>query len=190
LQANLSLYLDELSRVFFQKSNIRDRAPSWLSIFYSFCIQSLVRHALVRIVAIPEAERPTNEKLAASQYLYLPLRLFTATSSGSKDAFFPAEGRGTELASNEHYHQARRAVDYDYWPANGIQTPAEYLKVLFQDQGQGLEINPDRPQDNQSLDDDKLKNPRDANRQKRHIFRSSSCQQCRISKTRVSGSSA
>lgn len=171
--------------MFFKKSNLRDRTPSWLSIFYSFCIQSLVRKALVRLVAILPGQKTTNEDIAASQYLYLPLRLFNASSAGSKDVLFPEGCLGTDSMTSEYYERARRAVDYDEWYLDGMITPADYLKKLFQDHGQAIKINPDMPQDNQSLDDKKIHKLGTIN-QKIQRFNAAKCQPCRSAKTRVS----
>jgi hypothetical protein len=41
--------LGELSRVFFLKENMREKTTWWLSAFYSFCIQSFVRKALIEV---------------------------------------------------------------------------------------------------------------------------------------------
>jgi hypothetical protein len=49
LKEHLSLYTQELSRVFFHKESVRLRQSWWLSAFYSFCIQSYVRRALVEL---------------------------------------------------------------------------------------------------------------------------------------------
>lgn len=46
---HLTLYSRELSRVFFKKENLNSRRPWWLSAFYSFCIQSYVRRALIEL---------------------------------------------------------------------------------------------------------------------------------------------
>ena len=50
LEAHLSRYLNELSRVFFLKENLRDIKIWWMSGFYSLCIQSIVRRALLQLV--------------------------------------------------------------------------------------------------------------------------------------------
>lgn len=56
---HIGLYLQELSRVFFKKENGKCRHPWWLSAFYSFCIQSYVRRALVELAKdIQDTEGP------------------------------------------------------------------------------------------------------------------------------------
>ncbi|KAE8442727.1 hypothetical protein EG329_002918 [Mollisiaceae sp. DMI_Dod_QoI] len=49
LNMHLSIFSQELSRVFFKKDNLRSKRPWWLSAFYSFCIQSVVRRALLKL---------------------------------------------------------------------------------------------------------------------------------------------
>ena len=49
VKANICMYLEELSRVFFKKVNMRVKRHWWLSTLYSFCIQSLVRICLLKL---------------------------------------------------------------------------------------------------------------------------------------------
>ncbi|KAN0107964.1 hypothetical protein V8E51_007706 [Hyaloscypha variabilis] len=180
LHTNSTLYLDELSRVFFKKENLRDRAPSWLSIFYSFCIQSLVRNFLVRLIALPEVPKTKIAEIAASQYLYLPLRLFNASSSGSKDRFGPDET--TYFGPNaEDYRQARIAVNYTEWISNGVETPSDYLKRLFQDDGCTLKLNPEKPEDHESLEGVEIVKPKSKIRRRLNLR---ACDRCRAKKLR------
>lgn len=60
LNIHLHLYTEELSRVVFKKENLRDRVPWWLSAFYSFCIQSYVRRALIALTTNANTEVVTN----------------------------------------------------------------------------------------------------------------------------------
>jgi hypothetical protein len=80
LSLHLRLYLEELSRVFFNKENMRTKEGWWLSTFYSLCIQAIVQRVLLRL---NKNTSPSNE-LATRQYLHLAIRLFAA-SSGSYD---------------------------------------------------------------------------------------------------------
>ncbi|PMD43844.1 hypothetical protein L207DRAFT_562952 [Hyaloscypha variabilis F] len=178
LHTNSTLYLDELSRVFFKKENLRDRAPSWLSIFYSFCIQSLVRNFLVNMIALPEVPKTKMAETAASQYLYLPLRLFNASNSGSKDRFGPDETTYPG-ANAEHYRQARRAVNYSEWISNGVETPSDYLKRLFQDNGCALKLNPEKPEDHESLEGLEIVKPKGKIRRRLNLR---ACDRCRAAK--------
>ena len=90
---NLTLYLDELSRVFFKKESLRDKTTWYISTMYSFSIQAYVRRALQKLSADDEAEgtRPPrctaigHSPLAASDgFLHLAIYLFIA-SSGTWD---------------------------------------------------------------------------------------------------------
>src|SRR6266496_2349823 len=114
---NITLYLDELSRVVFRKENLRNKGASWLSMFYSFCIQSLVRTALLEITN--QSTTTGEADTAAEQYLHLPLRLFIASNFGSKDPLLSDETAETGLPTPEHYQQAREAVNYADWNSTG-----------------------------------------------------------------------
>ncbi|CZR58101.1 uncharacterized protein PAC_07991 [Phialocephala subalpina] len=99
-----SLILDELSRVFFTKENMRAKESWWFSTFYSFCIQSIVRRVLLKV------QSSSSSELAARQYLHLAIRLFAVTS-GSYDP------------------SAR-----DYASVEAPNSSADYLKYIFQDE--------------------------------------------------------
>ncbi|KAE8440569.1 hypothetical protein EG329_007227 [Mollisiaceae sp. DMI_Dod_QoI] len=60
LNVHLGLYARELSQVFFKKENLRQRGSWWLSVFYSFCIQSYVRRALVELTKDMEILNSTD----------------------------------------------------------------------------------------------------------------------------------
>ncbi len=71
LTSALALYLEELSRVFFKKENMRSKSW-WLSAFYSLCIQSRVRRCLIKLV---NTETPSEETHGAKQYLHLAVEM-------------------------------------------------------------------------------------------------------------------
>ena len=132
LSENVSLYTEELSRVFFMKENMRNKAPWWLSAFYSFCIQSFVKKALWEVTAMPD-----SEFLACQEYLQLPLSLFIA-SSGFHDPLsglynFGGLRDGSKGPSTWDYTEARIAVNQSEWVAVGVKGSADYLKRLFAD---------------------------------------------------------
>jgi hypothetical protein len=117
-------YLNELSRVVFGKKNMRHKPTSWLSTFYSFCIQSVVRKLLIA------AGNPYLD------YLYNPIKLFIASSGrydplmgrweGSNFRNKPSEGQNPgDLRS------AQVAVRQPNWEEIGIESSAQYLKQLF-----------------------------------------------------------
>jgi hypothetical protein len=83
LRYQVKAYVDELSSVIFNKENMRDRRW-WLSTFYSFYVQSYVRHALITIekqLRFQSVEDVPAEDLTTTQYLHLPAVLFTAASA-------------------------------------------------------------------------------------------------------------
>jgi hypothetical protein len=179
---SITHYLDELAKVFFKKDNRRNKELSWLSTFYSFCIQSLVRTALLEITKIPTMTGTCATNPAATQYLYLPLRLFIASNSGSKDPLFSDENSEIESPDSEDYKQAREAVNYADWSSTGIQNWGEYLKRLFQDDGSTLEFTPAKAQappviDNEGGEFWSLK------RQRLNLFK---CKQCRDARKKAS----
>lgn len=145
LNMHLKLYLTELSRVFFKKANIRNKHPWWLSTFYSFCIQSIVRKALMRLTTASDRGATNGMHLPAKHYLYLPVRLFIASSAAYDIQNLYLEGKskpgGEGIPSAEDYREARRAVGQTAWASNGISGCFDYLKKLFEDDGVALQPN-------------------------------------------------
>ena len=124
---HLDLYLEELSRVFFKKDNLRNRVPWWLSTFYSFCIQGLVRKVLIELSKVGCLPSEVN------QFLYLPLRLFIATS-GSYDPLVMDTVQDLEGSPDaEDYQVAFKAVKQGDWMSTEILGAGYYLKRLFDD---------------------------------------------------------
>ncbi|CZR60117.1 uncharacterized protein PAC_10012 [Phialocephala subalpina] len=81
LDASISRYVGEFSRVFFQKEKMRNVRTWWLSAFYSLCIQHFVRKALLQLHESASLVEGSKEKPAgAQQYLHLAVRLFLAYS--------------------------------------------------------------------------------------------------------------
>jgi hypothetical protein len=140
LTSALAKYLAELSSVFFKKENMRSK--SWrLSIFYSFCIQSIVRKALISLVGIGGS---IDACLRAKQYLHLAVRLFIA-SSGIHDPLirsFSAEAENLpddEASRVEDYRLAQYASQQKKWPSIGVTSSADYLKYIFEDDGNNMD---------------------------------------------------
>jgi hypothetical protein len=130
---SLELYVHELSRVFFKKENMRKKSW-WLSVFYSFCIQSIVKHALIRLIG--DAEPATQPTLGATLHLHLAVRLFIA-SSGSHDPLMRDYSIESEPQSEEEatlikdYELAQYASYKEQWPYFGIKSTREFLERLF-----------------------------------------------------------
>jgi hypothetical protein len=130
---SLELYVHELTRVFFKKENMRNKSW-WLSVFYSFCIQSIVKHALIRLIG--DAGPATQPTLGATLHLHLAVRLFIA-SSGSHDPLMRNYSIDSEPQSEgeairiKDYEQAQYASYKDQWPYFGIKSTKDFLERLF-----------------------------------------------------------
>lgn len=131
---NISMYLKELSRVFFKKANMRNKRQWWLSTFYSFCLQSVVRKLLWGIECPP----CHGGWRACQEYLQDPIKLFIA-SSGNYDPLKVDWGRDN-VRKNEYieeeqdqndYKEAQVAVGWSKWETDGISGSTEYLISLF-----------------------------------------------------------
>lgn len=140
LELHLTLYLNELDRVFFNKENQHNRESWWLSTFYSFCIQGIVRGALMNIFQLFK-----RNLSGVTQYLHLAVRLFIAVSS-SYDPLIQNISSNQALSSkdsenaifNNRCKVAQIAVRQGEWESKGINGSAEYLKQLFEDRGDVL----------------------------------------------------
>ncbi|KAH6714224.1 hypothetical protein BKA61DRAFT_607420 [Leptodontidium sp. MPI-SDFR-AT-0119] len=142
VKLNISLYFDELSRVFFKKENMRNKTTWWLSAFYSFCIQSFVRRALLEL----EKESLVFATLASRDYLRDPVQLFVAISSLDDPLIRPlARDLSGKVKTNamvegpnlDDYEEARLAVGQNTWLTDGISGSYDYLTSLFGDQKVG-----------------------------------------------------
>ncbi|KAL5319024.1 hypothetical protein ACEPPN_014094 [Leptodophora sp. 'Broadleaf-Isolate-01'] len=139
VKLNISLYFDELSRVFFKKENMRNKTTWWLSAFYSFCIQSFVRRALLEL----EKESLVFATLASRDYLRDPVQLFVAISSLDDPLIRPlARDLSGKVKTNamvegpnlDDYEEARLAVGQNTWLTDGISGSYDYLTSFFGDQ--------------------------------------------------------
>jgi hypothetical protein len=131
--------LDELSRVLFLKENLY-RKVWWLSVFYSLCIQGLVRKILMELASwkytgllLP------SPSLEIKQYLHLAVRLFIA-ASGTHDPlmsdYLDLEG---EQPCDHPFKMAQLSIKKAEWRERGINSSGDYLKRLFEDHGESLE---------------------------------------------------
>jgi hypothetical protein len=129
----LELYVHELSRVFFKKENMRNKSW-WLSVFYSFCIQSIVKYGLIKLIGnAPPATQPT---LGATLHLHLPVRLFIAISGNYdpllRDYSIESEPQSEEEGINiKDYELAQYASYKEQWSDLGIRNTKEFLECLF-----------------------------------------------------------
>lgn len=84
LNAYLKGYIKLLSDVIFKK-NAKLGKDWWLSVFYSFCLQSFVRGALLTLVSKFDA----NQTTAVSQYLHIAVNLFFVTCNATGKGYDP-----------------------------------------------------------------------------------------------------
>lgn len=130
----MGLYVGELSRVFFSKGNIRSKEGWWLSVFYSLCIQGLVRRALLQLK--PESRMGDETK----QYLHLIIRLFGATS-GTFDPLvrnYATCRKAKKDSITEDFKTAQLSLHQCEWTSTGITGSVNYLKQLFEDKEKDL----------------------------------------------------
>lgn len=133
-ERSIKLYVDELSRVFFKKENIRFKEGWWLSTFYSLGIQGLVRRALLQL----KPESGTDDE--TKQYLHLVIRLFGA-SSGPYDPLtrnYAISAKGEDKSMAEDFKAAQLSLHQYKWTSAGVSGSVHYLKQLFEDKGELL----------------------------------------------------
>jgi hypothetical protein len=138
LNTCLKEYIKLLSDIIFKK-NAKLRKDWWLSVFYSFSIQSFVRRAIIVSVSKFDA----NQAIAASQYLHLAVSLFFVTCNATSKGYDPLSYDFDNLSPfqfttlNRNYLQpeegrlAQIAVQKDSWEINGIDSSYNYLGQLF-----------------------------------------------------------
>jgi len=103
--------------------------------FYSFCIQSMVKKALIMLIG--NAEPTTQPTLGATLHLHLAVRLFIA-SSGSYDPLIrnysidPEPQVEEEVVSMKDFELAQYASYTEQWPHFGIKSTKEFLEQLFE----------------------------------------------------------
>jgi hypothetical protein len=155
LDSSITLYLEEFSQVFFMKeSQVRSKERWWLSMFYSFCIQSMVRAILMELV---KSSTPDwREHTAVTEYLNLPVQLFAAVS-GSYDPLVkdPTSWRSPDDGGDQVIFSAQAAVGQKSWKDKGISGSIDYLKRLFDQRGGGSGIKTDLSKSKGVADADK-----------------------------------
>ena len=111
----------------------------WLSSFYSFCIQSMVRRALLSFSndihdLVDSLGWP--RKSGAEWYLHRPLRLFFAVTANfdplklrsESNPPIPLDGQLTK----KDISVVKQAIEHTRWQENGITSTAIYLRRLFE----------------------------------------------------------
>jgi hypothetical protein len=128
-QQSSSKYMNALHDVMFSKWGLSNHRYWWLAIFYSLCIQSLVRVNLIKL-----SERAQNSPLNLDRYsdakLYLHsfISLFEAASAEydpitMEDDFL--SGKMSEIIL------ARIAVNPWNWEEQGIHSSYDHLRRIF-----------------------------------------------------------
>ncbi|KAI7777892.1 hypothetical protein LA080_002944 [Diaporthe eres] len=138
LQHSIQQYTSELSKVFFRKKALQSDRRWWLSVFYSFLIQSPVRQTLVMIQAetnsgpLVKDSGPTQ----CTQYCYTALNIFDAASAGwdpitsDEDLEYLLSGSDIDQKVARHIKVAREAIHRDRM-GNEIHDSFEFLKNMF-----------------------------------------------------------
>jgi hypothetical protein len=143
IRMHLNMYSDALSTVIFRKENTRSKSW-WLSAFYSLTIQSMVRAALLQLtrpsVVSTLGNRPDRRN---QQYMHLGVRLFIA-GSGTHDPLMRdysalPTSSGAEEKTNKNFQAAQEATRQDSWGGHGINSSADFLRTIFEDEGGPLE---------------------------------------------------
>lgn len=143
LQHSIQQYTCELSKVFFRKKALQSDRRWWLSVFYSFLIQSPVRQTLVMIQAethsgpVVKDSAPTQ----CTQYCYTALNIFDAASAGwdpitsDEDLETLLSGSDIDQKVARHIKVAREAIPKDR-SGNETQNSFEFLRNMF-----GMDMN-------------------------------------------------
>jgi hypothetical protein len=125
-------------KVFFKKENMRVKETWWLSTFYSFAIQGLIRKL------IQQLSYATSYK-SANQYLHLAIRLFIASSGDydplTRDYVTLTKGKNIDSSYISDLQEAKNVVDQNSWASGGILSSADYLRNIFEDNGGGITVN-------------------------------------------------
>jgi len=137
LSRHIYAYIEELAVMMFKKVNLRDRRW-WLSTFYSLCIQSYVRRALL---VVEQQLRPTSADdadLNSSHYLHLITVLFIAVSfqydplSVGRLQQTLADEAGPDITVPELYLVSARTVcGVEMWTGEGIKSSYQFLTRML-----------------------------------------------------------
>lgn len=138
LQHSIQQYTSELSKVFFRKKALQSDRRWWLSVFYSFLIQSPVRQTLVMIQAETNSGPlvKDSDPTQCTQYCYTALNIFDAASAGwdpitsDEDLEYLLSGSDIDQKVARHIKVAREAIHRDRL-GNETHDSFEFLKNMF-----------------------------------------------------------
>jgi len=99
-----------------------------------------------------------DDRFEPRHYLYLPVRLFIAISSSfdplkSEPDSTSYDANSGELPRAEDYRQRQDVVQRNEWEACGITSSADYLRRLYQDDGEVVRTNQTSSGDTKVFDD-------------------------------------
>jgi hypothetical protein len=120
--------MDSLNDVMFSKLGLSNHKYWWLAIFYSLCIQSLVRVNLIKLnerVELPNLDLHTSAK----RYLHTFISLFEAASA-EYDPIMAEDVPSSE--EMESITLARIAVNPWHWEERGIRCSYDHLRHIFE----------------------------------------------------------
>jgi hypothetical protein len=159
-------YLDELSRVLSIKESPEKQCEGekrewWFSVFFSLCIQSLVKKALMKL---------SNWGGNKRTYLRLPVRGFEQLAGDydplvegrlgdlKKDEGWEWEGASDEdeMPVDQDMRTAHSIVDQQIWNHSGVQSSQQYLRFILEDED---DISPFSPRDDYEFSPDEYEKP-------------------------------
>lgn len=99
-----------------------------------------------------------DERFEPRHYLYHPVRLFIAISSSfdpfkSDSSSVIYDANDNRLPRAEDYRQGHEVVQRKEWEAYGITSSADYLRRIFQDNGELVRANQTSNEDAKIFDD-------------------------------------
>jgi len=122
--------MDILHEVMFSKWGLSNHKYWWLAIFYSLCIQSLVRINLIKLnrrigILLPNSDLNSSAK----SYLHPFISLFQAASA-EYDPIIAADAGSLE--EMKMLTLARIAVNPWHWEEQGIRCSYDHLRRIFE----------------------------------------------------------
>lgn len=122
--------MESLHDIMFSKWGLSNHKHWWLAIFYSLCIQSLVRINLVKLNERGRNLLPDSDlRLSAKSYLQPFISLFEAASA----EYDPIMAEDVpSIGEMESITLARIAVNPWHWEEQGIRSSYDHLRRIFE----------------------------------------------------------
>lgn len=129
LQQSSSRYVNILHDVMFSKWGLSNHRYWWLAIFYSLCIQSLVRVNLIKLSErVQSSPRNLDQCSNARLYLHPFISLLEAASAEYDPLTMVDHLSEAEMGQ---ITLARIAVNPWYWEEHGIRSSYDHLRRIF-----------------------------------------------------------